>query len=95
MVLTDSYDLPACLLDYAAMVEKFTSLNGEDPVRVSWSRQEERRKGRKHKKKEISSNKVSLLTQEGGMFLCHCFPFSWQREESQGRACQCESSLKV
>lgn len=29
------------------------------------------------------------------MFLCHCFPFSWQREESQGRACQCESSLKV
>lgn len=43
--------------------------------------------GKRHK--EINCSKVS------GMFLCHCFPFSWQREKSQGRACQCESSLKV
>lgn len=34
-VLTDSYDLPVCLLDYAAMVEKFTSSNGENTVKVS------------------------------------------------------------
>lgn len=62
------------------------------------SRHQEQKKGserRKTQKKEISSSKVSLLSQEEGMFLCHCFPFSWQREESQGRACQCESSLKV
>lgn len=57
--------------------------------------EERQREGKQKKKKEISSSKVSLLSQEEGMFLCHCFPFSWQREESQGRACQCESSLKV
>lgn len=91
-VLRDSYDLPACLLDHGSMVEKFISSNAEKTV-ASWSRQQEQKKGRG--KKEISSSKVSLLSQEEGMFLCHCFPFSWQREQSQGRACQCESSLKV
>lgn len=45
--------------------------------------------------RETSSSKVCLLRKECALFLCHCFPFSWQREESQGRACQCESSLKV
>lgn len=81
------------------MVEKFISSNGGENADVSRKqtpRAEERQREKKNtKKKEISSSKVSLLSQEEGMFLCHCFPFSWQREESQGRACQCESSLKV
>lgn len=34
-VLRDRYDLPACLLDHASVVEKFISSNGEKTVEVS------------------------------------------------------------
>lgn len=97
-MLRDSYGIPARLLDRASVVEKFISSNRENTEEVSWSRQREQKKGRQREhthKKELSSGKVSLLSEEDSMFLCHRFPFSWQREESQGRVCQCESSLKV
>lgn len=51
-VLTDSYDLPACLLDYIAVVEKFISFNGENTVKsiLKQTRAEEGRRGRNNKR---------------------------------------------
>lgn len=50
----DSYDLPACLLDYAAMVEKFISLNGKPRLFETdkgKSKRQERGETKKKKKK--------------------------------------------
>lgn len=78
----------------------FVWLKSASPWRKDFSRllklpKSVREKQRNKKQEEMRSSTVSSFCKEEGMFLCHYFPSSWQREESQGRACQCESSLKV
>ena len=49
--LRDSYDILACLLDRASVVEKFISSNVEKTVEESWRRQREQKKGRQEERK--------------------------------------------
>lgn len=76
--LTNSYDLPACLLDYAAMVEKFISLNGK--LRLfetdkGKAKGKSAAGGKKGEEEEVSRGKLSPAANEEACFCVALFPF--------------------